>query len=130
MNFWTQLVIVVLATAFFAWRYYATRQMQQLIFVIWIPTTLLNWVLPASYLSLLGAIQFIFFGLVIFFIFKKPKEENANQEDSEENNFELEENEEAEAEMTEDDLMTEDELEETEYTDEDVLKEQNKLDEV
>lgn len=71
--FWIHLVLVVLATAFFLYSFIKEKKIYQLLFVIWIPLTLLTYVSTNKvFLILLGVVQLIFFFLVIFFLFRNP----------------------------------------------------------
>lgn len=78
MYFWIHLVVAVLLTVLFLVQFIRQKQIYQLLFVIWVPTTLLTYV-PAigqnSTLRLiLGGFQLLMFILVIFFMFRRdPK---------------------------------------------------------
>lgn len=74
MNIWVHLGLAVLLTAYFAFRFWRDRQLYQLLFVIWVPSTLLAYVSTnAAFRVVLAAFQIIMFLLVLFFMFRKPK---------------------------------------------------------
>lgn len=79
MNFWVHLVIAVLLTVYFLFRFIKDRHIYQILFVLWVPATLLTYV-PAIAESnvfrlILGGYQLVMFILVIFFMFRRnPKQ--------------------------------------------------------
>lgn len=67
------IILVVLGVAFFLYSFIKEKRIYQLLFVIWIPLTLLNRVFHERWqLWTLGIIQLIFFVLVIYFLFRNP----------------------------------------------------------
>lgn len=73
MQFWTHLVLVIIGMAFFLYSFIKQRKTYQLLFVIWLPLTLLSYLSTNKvYLTVQGAIELIFFFLVIFFLFRNP----------------------------------------------------------
>ena len=74
MNFWVHLAIAVVLMAYFAFRFYKDRRTYQMLFIIWIPSTLLTYLWNNSvYRICLAAFQAVMFVLVLVFMFKKPK---------------------------------------------------------
>lgn len=77
------IILAIIALIFFCFIYFKEKKIYQLLIVIWIPTTLLNYVSNNNiFLILLGVLQFILFGLVLFFLFKpnKNKTKQSNNE--------------------------------------------------
>lgn len=73
MQFWTHLVLVIIGMAFFLYSFIKQRKTYQLLFVIWLPLTLLSYLSTNKvYLTVQGAVELIFFFLVIFFLFRNP----------------------------------------------------------
>ena len=78
MNFTVHLVLAVLLTACFLFRFIKDRHIYQLPFVLWVPSTLLTYLpLIAENRTLrlvLGGFQLVMFVLVVFFMFRRnPK---------------------------------------------------------
>ena len=79
-QFWIHLALAVLGTAYFLYSYLKEKKIYQLLFVIWIPLTLLTYVCKKQWQVLrLGGIQLVFFILVIYFLFRNPGKKNAMQ---------------------------------------------------
>ncbi len=78
MNFWVHVVLAVLLTVLFLLQFVRQKQIYQLLFVIWVPSTLLVYI-PAiggneTWRMVLGGFQLLLFVLVIFFMFRRdPK---------------------------------------------------------
>lgn len=79
MNFWVHLAIAAVLTAYFVFRYVRDRQVYQLLFVFWVPSTLLSY-LPITdpeafriFRILLAVFQVIMFVLVLVFMFLPKK---------------------------------------------------------
>jgi cbb3-type cytochrome oxidase subunit 3 len=72
MNFWVHLIVVILFTAYFIFRFVKDKYIYEILFVIWIPSTLLSYVTDnRAFLLGLGIFQTIMFILVIYFMFRK-----------------------------------------------------------
>lgn len=75
MNFTVHLVLAVLLTACFLFRFIKDRHIYQLLFVLWVPSTLLTYlpvIAESSTLRLvLGGFQLVMFILVVFFMFRR-----------------------------------------------------------
>ena len=70
-QFWIHLALAVLGTAYFLYSYLKEKKIYQLLFVIWIPLTLLTYVCKKQWqVLLLGGIQLIAIGLVGLYIGK------------------------------------------------------------
>ena len=81
MNFWIHLAIAVILTAYFLFRFVKDKQIYQLLFVIWVPSTLLTYVFTSRPLRIaLVIFQVIMFVLVLFFMFKKPNQPAATDD--------------------------------------------------
>lgn len=79
-QFWIHLALAILGTAYFLYSYLKEKKIYQLLFVIWIPLTLLTYVCKKQWqVLLLGGIQLVFFILVIYFLFRNPGKKNAMQ---------------------------------------------------
>ena len=79
-QFWLHLALAFLGTAYFLYSYLKEKKIYQLLFVIWIPLTLLTYVCKKQWqVLLLGGIQLVFFILVIYFLFRNPGKKNAMQ---------------------------------------------------
>lgn len=79
MNFWVHLAIAAVLTAYFVFRYVRDRQVYQLLFIFWVPSTLLSY-LPITdpeafriFRILLSVFQVIMFVLVLVFMFLPKK---------------------------------------------------------
>lgn len=85
MYFWVHIVVAVVLTVYFLYRFIKDRLIYQLLFVIWVPATLLAYV-PViasndTYRTVLGVFQVVMFILVIFFMFRRdPKKTKAARE--------------------------------------------------
>lgn len=74
MQFWTHVVLVLLGMAYFLYSFTKQKRVYQILFVIWMPLTLLTYLSTnETYLTILGIAELIFFLLVIFFLFRRPK---------------------------------------------------------
>lgn len=70
------IILAVLGTAWFLYSFIKERKIYQLLFVIWIPLTLLTYVSTNRiFLTVLGIVQLLFFILVIYFLFRNPNRE-------------------------------------------------------
>lgn len=79
-QFWIHLALAILGTAYFLYSYLKEKKIYQLLFVIWIPLTLLTYVCKQQWqILILGGIQLIFFILVIYFLFRNPGKKSAMQ---------------------------------------------------
>ena len=79
-QFWIHLALAILGTAYFLYSYLKEKKIYQLLFVIWIPLTLLTYVCKKQWqILLLGGIQLVFFILVIYFLFRNPGKKSAMQ---------------------------------------------------
>ena len=86
MQFWIHLALVILGVAYFLYSYIKERKLYQLLFVIWIPLTLLTYLSKNKvYLIVLGIVQLIFFFLVIYFLFRNPDKKKENDQSIAEN---------------------------------------------
>ena len=71
-------IFVVAFGAWFLYSYIKERKIYQLLFVIWLPATLLTYLSRNKvYLWVLGIVQLIFFFLVIYFLFRNPNRKKA-----------------------------------------------------
>ena len=78
VQFWIHLALVVIGIAYFLYSYIKERNHYQLLFVIWIPLTMLTYVSKNRvYLTILGIVQLLFFVLVIFFLFRRPRRKDS-----------------------------------------------------
>lgn len=78
VQFWIHLALVVIGIAYFLYSYIKERNLYQLLFVIWIPLTMLTYVSKNRvYLTILGIVQLLFFVLVIFFLFRRPRRKDS-----------------------------------------------------
>ncbi len=69
---WIHAAIAAAGTIFFLLSYLKHKQIYQLLFVIWFPITLLNYVSSNKvYVYILGAVQFLLFLAVLFFLFRR-----------------------------------------------------------
>ena len=67
------IILAVLGTAWFLYSFIRERKVYQLLFVVWIPLTLLTYVSKnKTFLTVLGIVQLLFFILVIYFLFRNP----------------------------------------------------------
>lgn len=67
------IILAVLGTAWFLYCFIKERKIYQLLFVVWIPLTLLTYVSKnRTFLTVLGIVQLLFFILVIYFLFRNP----------------------------------------------------------
>ena len=67
------IILAVLGTAWFLYSFIRERKVYQLLFVFWIPLTLLTYVSKnKTFLTVLGIVQLLFFILVIYFLFRSP----------------------------------------------------------
>ncbi|MEG0691773.1 MAG: hypothetical protein RR444_01695 [Oscillospiraceae bacterium] len=72
MPMWLHLVLAGMITLYFLFRYIKDKQIYELLFVIWVPSTLLQYVTTnPTFIRCLGIFQMIMFILVIYFMFKK-----------------------------------------------------------
>ena len=79
-QFWIHLALAILGTAYFLYSYLKEKKIYQLLFVIWIPLTLLTYVCKKQWqILILGGIQLVFFILVIYFLFRNPGKKSAMQ---------------------------------------------------
>ena len=91
MNFWVHLAIAAVLTGYFVFRYVKDRQIYQLLFVFWVPSTLLSY-LPVTdpeasriFRMLLAIFQVIMFVLVLVFMFlprKRTTEEDSAEKET------------------------------------------------
>ena len=72
-QFWIHLALAILGTVYFLYSFLKEKKVYQILFVIWIPITLLTYVCKRQWqILILGGIQLIFFVLVLFFLFRNP----------------------------------------------------------
>ncbi len=72
-QFWLHLALAILGTLYFLYSFLKEKKVYQILFVIWIPITLLTYVCKRQWqILILGGIQLIFFVLVLFFLFRNP----------------------------------------------------------
>ena len=72
MPFWLHVVIVIALTAYFIFRFIKDRQVYEILFLLWIPSTLLQYVFKSeTMIKALGIFQIVMFILVVFFLFKR-----------------------------------------------------------
>lgn len=72
MSMWVHIVLAVVITVYFLSRYIKDKQLYELLFVIWVPSTLVQYILKSpTGLRILGIFQIIMFLLVIYFMFKR-----------------------------------------------------------
>lgn len=75
MSFWVHVLVVIVLTAYFIFRFIKDRQVYEALFLIWIPSTLLQYVFKSDIMIKgLGIFQIIMFILVIYFLFKRRKQ--------------------------------------------------------
>ena len=85
MYFWIHLVLALLLAVYFLYRYLKKdRLTYQLLFVFWLPTTLLTYISDhIAYRVVLAVFQLLMFLLVIYFMFRKtPPQTDSSKEDS------------------------------------------------
>lgn len=84
---WAHLIIAVLLTGYFLYRFVRDRETYQLLFVIWIPSTLLTYLSSNTIFHyILIAFQLIMFILVLYFMFRKPKTDEPEKKPEEDSN--------------------------------------------
>ena len=67
------IILAVLGTAWFLYTFIKERKIYQILFVVWIPLTLLTYVSKNKiFLIVLGIVQLLLFVLVIYFLFRNP----------------------------------------------------------
>ncbi|WMJ24276.1 hypothetical protein RBG61_06325 [Paludicola sp. MB14-C6] len=72
MNFWVHLILAILFTVYFGFRFVKDKYLYELLFVIWIPSTLLTYLSRnATFTLCLGLFQIVMFILVIYFMFRR-----------------------------------------------------------
>lgn len=72
MPLWVHIALVIVLTAYFIYRFIKDRHIYELLFVIWIPSTLLQYVSSnPTYIRVLGIAQILLFLLVVFFMFRR-----------------------------------------------------------
>lgn len=84
MYFWIHLVLAVLLTAYYLWRFLKDRSIYQILFVCWVPMTLLTYIPILGQNTIcrivLGVLQLVMFLLVIFFMFRKEPKKDPSPE--------------------------------------------------
>lgn len=72
MPIWLHIVLAVILTGYFLFKFIKDRYTYELLFVIWIPSTLLPYLTNnQTYIRIIGIAQVVMFILVIFFMFRK-----------------------------------------------------------
>lgn len=72
MPSWLHILIIVLFTVYFIFKYVKDRYLYELIFIVWAPSTLLTYLITNRIaLLVLGILQVICFVVIIFLMFKK-----------------------------------------------------------
>lgn len=72
MSFWIHAALVTVFTVYFLYRFIKDKYIYELLFVLWIPSTLLTYVSDDPvFLRYLGIAQIVLFILVIYFMFRK-----------------------------------------------------------
>lgn len=72
MKFWIHLILAVILTIYFIYRFIKDRHVYEMLFIIWIPSTLLTYFTEdRTFLLGLGIFQTIMFILVIYFMFRR-----------------------------------------------------------
>ncbi len=65
-------ILAIIITVYFLFRFIKEKQIYELLFVIWVPSTLLQYVSTNTmFIRGLGIFQVILFILVVYFMFKK-----------------------------------------------------------
>ncbi len=101
--FYLHMILIVVAMIFFLFEYKKERKIYQLILLIWIPFSGLRYISDNRiFLIAVGVLQFILFGLMLFFLFKQKK--SKSDKSSENNPVILSEVEKQEDELVVDDL--------------------------
>lgn len=79
MNLWLNIIIVVILTPFFIFRYIKDKAFYNIIFVIWLLSSLLQHLFVSKPFFIgLGIFQMVLFFIVIFLLFKsKAKRRNS-----------------------------------------------------
>lgn len=74
MPFGVHVALVVVISAYFLFRYIKERQIYELLFLLWVPSTMLQYITSNPlFLKLLGIFQILMFLLVIFFMFRRRR---------------------------------------------------------
>lgn len=69
---WLHIILVILITAYFLFRFLKEKQIYEFLFILWVPSTLLQYVTSdPTLLRIIGIFQIIMFILVIYFMFKR-----------------------------------------------------------
>lgn len=88
MYFWIHLLLVVLLTSYFLFRFIRDRLFYQLLFLVWVPSTLLTYIpiigRNSVFRIILGGFQLVMFLLVIFFMFRKKPQGFSDAKEEEE----------------------------------------------
>lgn len=72
MPMWLHIVLATIFTGYFLYRFIKDRYVYELLFVIWIPSTLLPYVVnDPTIIRVIGIAQIVLFILVIYFMFRK-----------------------------------------------------------
>ena len=72
MPTWLHITLAIIFTVYFLYKFIKERFIYELLFVIWVPSTLLTYVThDVTFIRWLGYYQIVLFFLVIFFMFKK-----------------------------------------------------------
>lgn len=68
------IILVVILTGYFIFRFVKNRNIYEILFIIWVPSTLLQYVSDdPTFLRALGVSQIVLFILVVFFMFRRRK---------------------------------------------------------
>lgn len=72
MPTWLHIILAILITAYFLFRFIKDRYVYEMLFVIWVPSTLLPYVVTDVTINrFIGIGQIVLFILVVYFMFKK-----------------------------------------------------------
>lgn len=72
MPIWLHIILAVLITGYFIFRFIKDRYTYEMLFIIWVPSTLLTYAINDPMLiRCLGIFQVIMFILVVFFMFRR-----------------------------------------------------------
>ncbi len=72
MPSWLHITLAILFTAYFLYRFIKDRYIYEILFVVWVPSTLLVYISKdPTFIRWLGIFQMVLFILVIFFMFRK-----------------------------------------------------------
>ncbi|MFZ2538479.1 MAG: hypothetical protein WAX04_06215 [Oscillospiraceae bacterium] len=72
MPMWLHVLLAIIITVYFLFRFIKEKQIYELLFVFWVPSTLLQYISTnATFTRVVGIFQVIMFILVVYFMFRK-----------------------------------------------------------